>query len=104
MLDEDNPGMAKFKYPGIMRDQLFKSSAAHLEGRKCEAFRGLKDANLVKRKKRPTEGPQIHYGTIGSADLVMKDAILRDKWSQREGIMCFEMEAAGEIYIRSFKC
>lgn len=95
-----NPGMTKFKHPGVTKDQLFKASSAHLGGKKCEACRGLEDANLVKRKKRPTETPQVHYGTIGSADQVMKDAILRDKWSQRERILCFEMEAAGETYVR----
>ncbi|OQD63020.1 hypothetical protein PENPOL_c010G05213 [Penicillium polonicum] len=92
----NNPRMEKkFKHPGSAKDQLFKSEASHVEGKKCESCRGPDDTNLVKRKQRSSDEPQIHYGTIGSADQVMKDALLRDKWSQREKIKCFEMEAAG---------
>lgn len=39
----------------------------------------------------------IHYGTIGSTDQVMKDSALRDKWAKKENIICFEMEAAGNL-------
>ncbi|KGO64718.1 hypothetical protein PITC_052630 [Penicillium italicum] len=92
----NNPRMEKkFKHPGLAKDQLFKSEISHVAGKKCESCRGPDDANLVKRKQRSSDEPQIHYGTIGSADQVMKDALLRDKWSQREQIKCFEMEAAG---------
>ncbi|KAJ5688271.1 hypothetical protein N7536_010890 [Penicillium majusculum] len=92
----NNPRMEKkFKHPGSAKDQLFKSETPHVEGKKCESCRGPDDTNLVKRKRRSSDEPQIHYGTIGSADQVMKDALLRDKWSRREKIKCFEMEAAG---------
>ncbi|KAJ9482472.1 hypothetical protein VN97_g10963, partial [Penicillium thymicola] len=92
----DNPRMEKkFKHPGSAKDQLFKSEISHVAGKKCELCRGPDDMNLVKRKQRSSDEPQIHYGTIGSADQVMRDALLRDKWSQREKIKCFEMEAAG---------
>ncbi|KAJ5643848.1 uncharacterized protein N7484_006355 [Penicillium longicatenatum] len=97
-----NPGMGKFRYPGAENDQLFKASVAHHEGKKCEGCKGPHDINLVRRKKRASDDPQIHYGTIGSADQVMKDAMLRDKWSQQERIICFEMEAAG--LMDSFPC
>lgn len=53
----------------------------------------------MKRKDRPDNSPRLHYGTIGSADQVMKDAVLRDKWARKENIICFEMEAAGECHI-----
>ncbi|KAF4770862.1 hypothetical protein HAV15_013230 [Penicillium sp. str.  len=93
----NNPRMEKkFKHLGSAKDQLFKSETTHVEGKKCESCRGPDDTNLVKRKRRSSDEPQIHYGTIGSADQVMKDALLRDKWSQREKIKCFEMEAAGQ--------
>lgn len=39
--------------------------------------------------------PQIHYGLIASGNSVMKSGKARDKLSQEEGILCFEMEAAG---------
>ncbi|CAI7621322.1 unnamed protein product [Penicillium glandicola] len=94
----NNPRMEKeFKHPGSAKDQLFKSEISHVVGKKCKSCRGPNDTNLVKRKQRSSDEPQIHYGTIGSADQVMKDALLRDKWSRREKIKCFEMEAAGLI-------
>lgn len=105
----NNPRMEKkFKHPGSAKDQLFKSETSHAEGKKCESCRGPDDTNLVKRKRRSSDEPRIHYGTIGSADQVMKDALLRDKWSQREKIKCFEMEAAGKysisLFIALFSC
>ena len=89
---------AKFKFPGSARDRLFKSEIVHVEGKKsCDACCGLLDGNLVKRKVRTDTSPRLHYGTIGSADQVMQDALLRDKWAKNEKIKCFEMEAAGEF-------
>lgn len=95
----DNPGMAKkFKYPGLKKDQLFKTDFAHVNAKKeCKDCCGSLHVNLVKRKKRHSTDIVLHYGTIGSADQVMKDARLRDKWVQKEKIKCFEMEAAGEF-------
>ncbi len=37
----------------------------------------------------------IHYGLIASSDKLMKDATIRDKLAREEGVLCFEMEAAG---------
>ncbi|KAI7973959.1 hypothetical protein EIK77_004979 [Talaromyces pinophilus] len=86
---------SKFQYPGSKNDCLFKSTIVHIEGKKsCKACREL-DSSLVMRKDRPDNSPRLHYGTIGSADQVMKDAILRDKWAREESIICFEIEAAG---------
>lgn len=94
----NNPRMEKkFKHPGSAKDQLFKAEVSHIAGKKCESCRGPNDMNLVKRKQRSSDEPQIHYGTIGSADQVMKDALLRDKWSRREKIKSFEMGAAGKF-------
>jgi nucleoside phosphorylase len=96
----ENPLMAtKFKHPGSEKDRLFKSDVIHNEGQKsCKSCCGLNNINLVKRRDRPNGIPYIHYGTIGSADQVMKDAILRDMWARREKISCFETEAAGKIF------
>jgi nucleoside phosphorylase len=93
-----NPRMAKFQHRGLAKDLLFKSDFIHLDDRKqCKDCCGPSDVNLVKRKTRRDTTIKLHYGTIGSADQVMKDAKLRDKWAQKEKIMCFEMEAAGEF-------
>jgi nucleoside phosphorylase len=93
-----NPGVAaEFKCLGAAKDRFFKPDVVHVQGKKtCKSCCGSDDANLVMRKKRTTTGPEIHYGTIGSADQVMKDAFLRDKWERSEGILCFEMDAAGK--------
>lgn len=95
----ENPLMAtKFQCPSSKKDRLFESGVVHVDGKKsCKACCGPLDVNLVKRKDRYNSAPSLHYGTIGSADQVMKDATLRDKWAQKEKIMCFEMEAAGEF-------
>lgn len=89
---------AKFQYQGASKDRLFKPGFAHPEGRKsCKDCCGAHNVNLVKRKERPDTSPVLHYGTIGSADQVMKDSTLRDKWAKKENIICFEMEAAGKL-------
>jgi nucleoside phosphorylase len=90
------PALAKeFQYPGSEKDILFKSEIVHQLGKRtCKTCRSLNN-NLVKREHRPDNSPRLHYGTIGSADQVMKDALLRDKWAREESIICFEMEAAG---------
>ncbi|KAJ5364795.1 uncharacterized protein N7496_010508 [Penicillium cataractarum] len=95
---------SKFKHPGSAKgsakDRLFKSEVIHKEEKKsCKRCCTLNDIKLVKRKDRPNNVPHIHYGTLGSADQVMKDATLRDKWARKEKIICFETEAAvlGEI-------
>ncbi|PQE30100.1 ankyrin repeat-containing protein [Rutstroemia sp. NJR-2017a WRK4] len=99
-----NPRLAKkFVYQGIEKDRLFKNDIIHLTDKKsCKACCGPNDINLVRRTKREDDTPQLHYGTIGSADQVMKDAKLRDKWAEDKGIFCFEMEAAG--LMDSFPC
>ncbi|KNG84003.1 hypothetical protein ANOM_007784, partial [Aspergillus nomiae NRRL 13137] len=59
-------------------------------------------SRLVYRQPRETNDPVIHYGTIASADLVMRHAITRDKLQQKYNILCFEMEAAG--LMNDFPC
>ncbi|PQE26803.1 ankyrin repeat-containing protein [Rutstroemia sp. NJR-2017a BVV2] len=92
-----NPGLAStFVYQGANKDRLFKEDFVHLDGKKsCKACCGPNDVNVVKRKVRPNSSPAVHYGTIGSADQVMKDSVLRNKWAKERNIICFEMEAAG---------
>lgn len=90
----------EFQFPASARDRLFKSNVVHVHNKKsCKACCGPENINLVKRTSRNGTDPHVHYGTFGSADDVMKDAILRDKWAQDEGIICFEMEAAGKFVL-----
>jgi hypothetical protein len=39
--------------------------------------------------------PRIHYGKIGSANILMKDALRRDAVARRHGVRAVEMEASG---------
>ncbi|KAL4884869.1 hypothetical protein BJY04DRAFT_214751 [Aspergillus karnatakaensis] len=100
-----NPGMSKrFKYPGPEKDKLFKAETVHVEGRKtCKACLGESQQNLIIREERDSLNPVVHYGTIGSGNTVMRDAILRDKWAKEASIICFEMEAAGKCALPCFE-
>lgn len=95
----NHPNIAEvFKSPAKTRDRLFKLDVVHVDKKKsCKACHGPDNINLVTRTHRNGSDPPVHYGTIGSADDVMKDAILRDKWAREESIICFEMEAAGKF-------
>ena len=84
----ENPHMTEFQYPGSAKDKLFKSNIVHTEGKKsCKACFGPSNINIIGRKDRDSYDPKVYYGTIGSADQVMKDATLRDKWAQKEKIV-----------------
>ncbi|SCO52840.1 uncharacterized protein FFMR_11207 [Fusarium fujikuroi] len=55
------------------------------------------EENVISREGRgdDEDDPMIHYGLIASSDKLMKDATIRDKLAREEGVLCFEMEAAG---------
>jgi hypothetical protein len=54
-------------------------------------------AREIERKLQKTNRPVIHYGTIASANQLMRDSKKRDLYNEDyDGrILCFEMEAAG---------
>jgi hypothetical protein len=86
----------KFEYPGADNDYLFRADCIHIADKTTRkaCYQNL-GASLVERPERKDTSPQLHYGTIGSANQVMKDAVLRDELARGESIICFEMEAAG---------
>jgi nucleoside phosphorylase len=93
MMFKRNPFMAEtFRYPGAEQDQLFEAAYDH-EGDetciKCDI------SKVVVRCARKDSAPKIHYGNIASGNEVMKHGVTRDKIAQDEGVICFEMEAAG---------
>ena len=78
-----------------MFDRLFRSDILHQgSSSDCQECDGT---GLIERLPRETNEPQVHYGSVASADFLMKDAELRDRLSQKHGILCFEMEAAGLV-------
>jgi nucleoside phosphorylase len=97
---ELNPRLRRKGYacPAPESDRLYKADKIHpaLAG-DCSDTCGTESCNLVDRQMRDEEddNPAIHYGLIGSGNKVIKDATLRDKLAQEQGILCFEMEAAG---------
>ncbi|KAL4943034.1 hypothetical protein BDV06DRAFT_211396 [Aspergillus oleicola] len=82
----------KYQHPGIEEDRLFRADYIHSSGATCK---DCDDERTVRRKARSDTDPRIHYGTIGSANVVVKNAKTRDALREDMGILCVEMEAAG---------
>ncbi|KAK6527688.1 hypothetical protein TWF694_004669 [Orbilia ellipsospora] len=82
----------EYSFPGADQDQLFEADYNHEGGKTC---RKCDPDRTVERTRRKRATPRIHYGTIGSANEVIKDAQTRDKLREDLGILCVEMEAAG---------
>lgn len=99
---------SKFSRPPEDRDFLFQSTYLHPdESAECHDCCCIDDTTTVSRPPRAVEVDegnivQVHHGVIASADRLMKDATLRDRLAESEGVQCFEMEAAGLMH--SFSC
>ncbi|CAH0043059.1 unnamed protein product [Clonostachys rhizophaga] len=96
---EKKPRLRKaYGRPDPNSDRLYKSRIIHPKDNEmsCEAICDNPE-NLVERRQRTEDedNPAIHYGLIASANQLMKDALVRDKLAAEEGVLCFEMEAAG---------
>ncbi|PNP61564.1 hypothetical protein FNYG_13714 [Fusarium nygamai] len=88
----------RYARPLAAEDRLYESSHLHRESPKsalCKENCG--EERLITRNARgdDDDDPMIHYGLIASSDKLMKDATIRDKLAIEEGVLCFEMEAAG---------
>jgi len=91
---EESQSNLHLKYPGAENDLLFDADYGHVDGSDCA---GCDKAWEIKRKPRKSNGPVIHYGTVASANQLMRDSKRRDLYNMEyDGrILCFEMEAAG---------
>ncbi|OLN86257.1 hypothetical protein CCHL11_04125 [Colletotrichum chlorophyti] len=89
----------KYSRPHPSSDRLYKSHVVHTENSEegCIKACGEHPSQLEPRRERDEEddNPAIHYGLVGSANQLMKDALLRDKLAAEKDVLCFEMEAAG---------
>ena len=99
---EKEPFMAnKFRSPGVQHDLLFDAEYNHESGPmncdRCDPKR-LAPGWAA----RETSAPEVHYGTIASANHLMRDGPTRDKVAKDLGVICFEMEAAG--LLNTFPC
>lgn len=83
-------------HQGLSNDRLFAptydhNSAGGDDCSQCDA------CSEVVRAERHSSDPEIHYGTIASSNLLVKDAKTRDNIAARAGqeCICVEMGAAG---------
>src|SRR3984885_558091 len=96
---ERNPRLRrKYQRPAPRTDRLYKSSFINPDPENtCEEICGVEAVHLIPRTERTADedDPAVHYGLIASADRLMRDAQVRDTLARNEGVLCFEMEAAG---------
>ncbi|CVK94712.1 uncharacterized protein FPRN_10066 [Fusarium proliferatum] len=88
----------RYGRPLAATDRLYESSHIHRELPTSAACKdNCGEENVISREGRgdDEDDPMIHYGLIASSDKLMKDATIRDKLAREEGVLCFEMEAAG---------
>jgi hypothetical protein len=94
------PGMQmQYSFPAADHDQLFLASYTHQPGITCDK---CDQQQTVSRLPRSDTGPRIHYGTIGSANVVVKNPWVRDALKRDMNILCLEMEASGLMH--DFPC
>lgn len=97
VLDKNTRLRKKYRRPDPCTDVLFQSTVVHISGGTCKECGNDNSSSIVSRPQRTEEDliPAIHYGTIASGDLLMNDALVRDRLAAENGVVCFEMEAAG---------
>jgi nucleoside phosphorylase len=83
---------SQHSFPTADHDQLFVASYTHQSGMTCDK---CDPQQIISRPARSNHEPRIHYGTIGSANVVVKDSAVRDELRRDMDILCVEMEAAG---------
>ena len=104
---EDNPRLRKkYQRPDLSSDRLYLTGVTHPmnDEANCTVVCSNDPSNLIPRHERAKDedNPVIHYGLIASANQLMKDALIRDKFAKEMDILCFEMEAAG--LMNQFPC
>ncbi|KAK3402309.1 pfs domain-containing protein [Sordaria brevicollis] len=89
-----------YEDPGAENDHLFDDDYVH-EYRnltcevRCDTARSLRRVDRGPEAERETDEPEIHYGTIGSANAVVRSSARRNELRATHKIICVEMEAAG---------
>lgn len=88
---------SSYNRPPPSTDVLYRSSFIHANRRvPCRKSCPVVKENVVQRSSRERGNwPEFHYGTIGSADNLMRDADTRDTLALEEGVLCVEMESTG---------
>ena len=100
LMVRNKPRMGKtYCYQGADHDQLFEATYDHEGDEMCD---GCDPKLIVQRPARSDFTPKIHYGNIASSNEAMKHGTTRDKIAKEEGVICFEMKAAG--LMDAFQC
>ena len=82
-------------YPGAAHDRLFEPTNSHrVQGQSCEEC-GCGQEMVRRRFSQRQLRPLVHLGLLGSSDVMMQSGKHRDGIARSEGILGFEMEAAG---------
>jgi nucleoside phosphorylase len=97
--DHDQLFRATYNHPSTDYDQSFEATYTHQTNQDCG---GCDRSQLIIRKERHCKDPRIHYGIIGSANIVLKNAAEREELRRRLKVTCVEMEAAG--LMETFPC
>lgn len=94
-LIQKNPRLKdRYQRPAPETDRLYQAAYRHKDDSKnCKEACNQGKTKLQTRPHRNKTA--IHHGLIASADKLMRDAKIRDALAEKEGILCFEMEAAG---------
>lgn len=91
--------LSQYSFPGREHDQLFLPWYPHVSGPTCDH---CDVSQTVSRNARSKNDPEVHYGTIGSGNFVVKDPTVRDALKRDMNILCIEMDAAG--LMNTFPC
>jgi nucleoside phosphorylase len=97
--EHDQLFQATYNHPTTDHDQLLETTSTHHTHQDCG---GCDRSQVIVREERSCQDPQIHYGIIGSANIVLKNAAEREVLRKRLKIICVEMEAAG--FMETFPC
>ena len=84
------------------KDQLFKTSYTHNKSAADDCSMCDLDQTVSRQMRERPNIPHVHYGTIGSANQVLRDPVTRNKLREEENILCVEIEAAGLMH--DFPC
>lgn len=98
-LDQHPMISEEYARPESSTDILYESDFIHLDERKTCIEVGCveqvsRQVNRIARSE-DSEQSMVRHGTVASADVLVRDAILRDKLASEDGVLCFEMESAG---------
>ncbi|CAI6085103.1 unnamed protein product [Clonostachys chloroleuca] len=91
-----HPHMTRYRRPNL-EDKLFATLYSHVKPlHGCE---NCDSSQILPRRPRETELPEIHYGRVGSGNQIVRDGVTRSQRSKELDVLCFETEAAGVMDI-----